>query len=215
MIEYSVDEILELIWTLRESGEFTIDDILAASEEEDTPGILKRMEENALIEKDDKKITMTEKGLLRGKEIVRRHRLAECLLTQLFELEEPHIESSACKFEHILSDKVTESVCTFLGHPPFCPHNKPIPRGECCKKFRRDVSPLVIRLSDASMGEPYRIVFIMPRQKKRLERLSSIGLIPGTFIKLLQKKPSYVIQIEETMIAVDQGIADEIYVKRM
>jgi DtxR family Mn-dependent transcriptional regulator len=215
MIEYSVDEILELIWTLRESGEFKIDDILAASEEEDTPGILKRMEENALIEKDEKKITMTEKGLLRGKEIVRRHRLAECLLTQLFELEEPHIESSACKFEHILSDKVTESVCTFLGHPPFCPHNKPIPRGECCKKFRRDVSPLVIRLSDASMGEPYRIVFIMPRQKKRLERLSSIGLIPGTFIKLLQKKPSYVIQIEETMIAVDQGIADEIYVKRM
>lgn len=215
MIEYSVDEILELIWTLRESGEFTIDDILESSKEEDTPGILETMERNALIEKDGKRLTMTEEGLLRAKEIVRRHRLAECLLTQLFELEEPHIESSACKFEHILSDKVTESVCTFLGHPPFCPHNKPIPRGECCKKFRRDVSPLVIRLSDASMAEPYRIVFIMPRQKKRLERLSSIGLLPGTSIKLLQKKPSYVIQIEETMIAVDQGIADEIYVKRV
>lgn len=215
MIEYSVDEILELIWTLRESGEFTIDDILETSEEEDTPGILERMKHEGLIAKDGIKISMTEQGLLRAQEIVRRHRLAECLLTQLFELEETHIESSACKFEHVLSDKVTESVCTFLGHPPFCPHNKPIPRGDCCKKFTKDVSPLVIRLSDASLGDPYRIVFIMPRQKKRLERLSSIGLLPGTSIKLLQKKPSFVIQIEETMIAVDQGIADEIYVKRV
>ncbi len=215
MIEYSVDEILELIWTLRESGEFTIDDILEASEEEDTPGILERMNQEGLIAKDGIEISMTDQGLLRAQEIVRRHRLAECLLTQLFELEETHVESSACKFEHVLSDKVTESVCTFLGHPPFCPHNKPIPRGDCCKKFTKDVSPLVIRLSDASLGNPYRIVFIMPRQKKRLERLSSIGLLPGTSIKLLQKKPSFVIQIEETMIAVDQGIADEIYVKRV
>ncbi|NIO16307.1 MAG: DtxR family transcriptional regulator [Deltaproteobacteria bacterium] len=215
MIEYSVEEILELIWTLRESGEFTIDDILKASEEEDTPGILERMKQKGLITRDGTKISMTDQGLLRAQEIVRRHRLAECLLTQLFELEETHIESSACKFEHVLSDKVTESVCTFLGHPPFCPHNKPIPRGDCCKKFTKDVSPLVIRLSDASLGDPYRIVFIMPRQKKRLERLSSIGLLPGTSIKLLQKKPSFVIEIEETMIAVDQGIADEIYVKRV
>jgi DtxR family Mn-dependent transcriptional regulator len=215
MIEYSVDEILELIWTLGESGEYTIDDVLRASTEEDTPGVLEKMERNGLVVKDENRITMTDSGLGRAKEVVRRHRLAECLLTQLFELEDSHVESSACKFEHILSDKVTESVCTFLGHPPFCPHDKPIPRGECCRIFRKDVSPLVIRLSDASLGDPYRIVFIMPRQKKRLERLSSIGLLPGTVIKLLQKKPSYVIQIAETMIAVDQGIADEIYVKRV
>lgn len=215
MIEYSVDEILELIWTLGESGDFTIDEVLHGSDEEDTPGVLEKMEQNGLVQRNGSSVTMTERGLVRAKEIVRRHRLAECLLTQLFDLNDSHVESSACKFEHVLSDKVTESVCTFLGHPPFCPHNKPIPRGDCCKKFRKDVSPLVVRLSDASIGSPYRIVFIMPRQKKRLERLSSIGLLPGTVINLLQKKPSYVIQIEETMIAVDQGIADEIYVKRV
>ncbi len=215
MIDYSVDEVLELIWTLREEGDADVEKVLASSEEDDTPSILVRLESEGLITKDNGGIDFTEEGRGKASELIRRHRLAECLLSQLFDLEDKHIESSACDFEHILSDRVTESVCTFLGHPPYCPHDKEIPRGDCCKKFRREVTPLVIRLSDAQIVKNYRIVFIMPRQKKRLERLSTIGLLPGTTLSLIQKKPSYVIQIGETMIAVDKGIADEIYVKRV
>jgi len=178
-------------------------------------GLIEQMVKEGLVERKEKDLILTKKGHERAEMIIRRHRLAECLLSQLFDLEDHHIESSACKFEHILSDRVTESVCTFLGHPPYCPHGKPIPRGECCKKFKTEVVPLVIRLSDGDVGSEYRIVFIMPRQRKRLERLSAMGLVPGTSIKLLQKRPSYVIQFSETMIAVDKGIADEIYVKRV
>ena len=39
------------------------------------------------------------------------------------------LEATACEFEHVLSPAVEESVCTFLGHPPVCPHGKPIPPG--------------------------------------------------------------------------------------
>ncbi len=215
MVDYSGDEVLELIWTLREEGDANMERVLACSEEADTSSILKQLESEGLITKDNGGIDFTEEGRGRASGLIRRHRLAECLLSQLFDLEDNHIESSACDFEHILSDRVTESVCTFLGHPPYCPHDKEIPRGDCCKKFRKEVTPLVIRLSDAQVVKKYRIVFIMPRQKKRLERLSTIGLLPGTTLSLIQKKPSYVIQIGETMIAVDQGIADEIYIKRV
>jgi DtxR family Mn-dependent transcriptional regulator len=215
MIDYSKDELLELIWTLREIGVYEEERVVKDSPISDTERTLDSIELEGYITRVDGNVSLTDDGEKKASLLIRRHRLAECLLSQLFELEDHHIESSACEFEHILSDKVTESVCTFLGHPPFCPHEKEIPRGVCCKKFRKDVTPLVIRLSDASIGDPYRIIFIMPKQKKRLERLSNIGILPGTVLTLIQKKPSYVLQIGETMIAVDRGIADEIYIKQV
>lgn len=215
MREHSKDEILELIWTREEEGERTEAGLLESSQEENTEELIEELIHDGLVERKGENIVLTPSGHERAERVIRRHRLAECLLSNLFDLEDDHIESSACKFEHILSDRVTESVCTFLGHPPFCPHGKPIPRGECCRKFTTHVVPLVIRLSDAELGGEYRIVFIMPKQKKRLERLSAMGLIPGVVVRLIQKNPSYVIQLGETMIAVDRGIADEIYVKRV
>ncbi|HWR58304.1 MAG TPA: metal-dependent transcriptional regulator, partial [Thermodesulfovibrionales bacterium] len=121
----------------------------------------------------------------------------------------------ACKLEHILSEELTDSVCTFLGHPPTCPHGKPIPKGECCKKYRIEVTPVVTRLSDFEVGSRGRIVFIIPSEASRLGRLSSIGIAPGSTIKLIQKMPSCVIKVDETTIAIDPDIAKEILVKKV
>jgi DtxR family Mn-dependent transcriptional regulator len=136
------------------------------------------------------------------------------LLSNLFDLDNSQMESTACKFEHILTKAVTESVCTFLGHPPVCPHGRPIPRGECCDKIRTEIKPLVTRLSDAVLSEGIRIVFITPKSRKRLEKLSALGIVPGSRIRLLQRNPSFVLEIGETTVAVDKEITDEIYVKR-
>jgi len=65
-----------------------------------------------------REVTFQEGGERRALEVIRRHRLAERLLSEVFELEETDFETSACQFEHILSPQVLESVCTFLGHPP-------------------------------------------------------------------------------------------------
>jgi Fe2+ transport system protein FeoA len=46
-----------------------------------------------------------------------------------------------------------------------------------------------------------------------MDRLSSIGLVPGAVIKLQQKRPSFVIDIDETTIAIDEDIANGIFVK--
>ena len=57
------------------------------------------------------------------------------------------------------------------------------------------------------------MVFISTKVKDRLEPLGSFGVIPGVVIQLKQKHPSYIIQIGETSIALDESIGREIFVK--
>jgi len=209
------EEVLELLWTLRERGKTGLDDILKSSAEEDLEEILGAMERDGWVEIRSGQVALREEGERRALEVIRRHRLAERLLSEVFELEERDFETSACQFEHILSPQVLESVCTFLGHPPVCPHGKAIPPGPCCARFKREVEPLVRPLPDLKLGEQGRVVFITPKSKGRLERLSSLGLTPGSVVHLAQKRPSYVIEIGETTLALDEEIAKEIYVKRV
>jgi DtxR family Mn-dependent transcriptional regulator len=215
MTEYGQDEILELAWTLREEGRVTRSLILEKTEEDQPERILSELAAQGFLTVQAEAVALSAKGEERARGIIRRHRLAEVLLANLFDLDDSQLESSACKFEHILSEAVTESVCTFLGHPPACPHGRPIPRGECCDRIRTEIQPLVTRLSDAAIGEGARIVFITPKSRKRLDKLSSLGIVPGSRIRLLQKNPSYVLQIGETTVAVDRDITDEIYVKKV
>lgn len=214
MTEHGRDEILELVWTLREEGRATRSQLLRDTEEEQPDRLVEDLSEAGLLECSGEEIRLTRQGEDRARAIIRRHRLAEVLLHNLFDLDNHQIENSACAFEHILSTAVTESVCTFLGHPPVCPHGRSIPRGECCDRIRTEIRPLVTRLSDAGLGDLLRIVFITPKSKRRLEKLSSLGIVPGSRIRLLQRTPSYVLQIGETTVAVDRDITDEIYVKR-
>lgn len=208
------EEILELLWTMREMGKTNLEEILEVVEGEGCKRLLSEMEGNGWISIHENQVAFLDEGERRAEEIIRRHRLAERLLSEVFELEESHVESSACQFEHILSPQVMDSVCTFLGHPPICPHGKPIPRGPCCARFKREMEPLVLPLSDLKAGEEGRVVFITPKSRSRLERLSSLGLIPGSVVRLAQKRPSFVLEIGETMLALDEDIGREIYVKK-
>jgi DtxR family Mn-dependent transcriptional regulator len=214
MTQYGQDEILELLWTLREEGKSSRTDVLGSTTEDRPEALLGELLSSGHVEASGEEVRLTRSGEDRARGIIRRHRLAEVLLHNLFDLDNALLESSACQFEHILSEAVTESVCTFLGHPPACPHGRQIPRGECCDRIRTEIQPLVTRLSDASLGTSVRIVFITPKSRKRLEKLSALGIVPGSRLRLLQRNPSYVVQIGQTTVAVDRDITDEIYVKQ-
>jgi DtxR family Mn-dependent transcriptional regulator len=213
MTLYGQDEILELLWTLREEGKASRAELLRATTEERPDTLLEELVSAGHVASSGEDVRLTPRGEERARGIIRRHRLAEVLLHNLFDLDNLQLESSACQFEHVLSEPVTESVCTFLGHPPACPHGRPIPRGECCDRIRTEIQPLVTRLSEASLGAPVRIVFITPKSRKRLEKLSALGIVPGSRLRLLQRTPSFVLQIGQTTVAVDRDITDEIYVK--
>lgn len=213
--EDRVDELLELIWILREKGVTDLDQLLNETKDIEAKTILRLMIRDGLFQMEGNKMVLKEKGEEKARELIRRHRLTERLLYEIFEMSEDEIEEEACKLEHILSPSVTESVCTFLGHPPTCIHGKAIPRGECCAKFKKEVKPLVIPLEELGLGDKGRIVFISSKSHPRLDRLSTLGIVPGSVIKMHQKNPSFVIQIGETTLALDKDIVKDIYVKRI
>ncbi len=208
-----LEEALELLWVLKEEGHSGLKTLKGASDDIDIEGVIEELKKKNLVTISNNEVAFTNEGHKIAKAIIRRHRLAERLFADVFEMKEETIHEDACKMEHILSEELTDSVCTFLGHPPTCPHGKPIPRGECCKKYTVEVRPLVVRLSDFEVGKKGRIVFIVPSDPSRLNRLNSIGINAGVEIKLLQKKPAIVVQVDETTIALDPDIAREIFIK--
>ncbi len=212
--EDRIDELLERIWTLREEGVSDLDHLLGTTQDIEAKSILRLMIKEDLFQMENNRMILKERGEEKAREIIRRHRLTERLLSEIFEMSEHEVEEEACKLEHILSPGVTDSVCTFLGHPPTCIHGKAIPRGECCTKFKKEMKPLVIPLDDLGLGKEGRIVFIAPKSHQRLDRLSTLGIVPGSIVRMHQKNPSYVLQIGETSLALDKDIVKDIFVKK-
>ena len=214
MNQERIDEALELLWLLNEAGHESFKRFKLSSEDDEIESLIQGLTSQGLITITEDKIYFTTMGRIQAETLIRRLRLAERLFTDVFEMREDTVIADACKMEHILSKELTDSVCTFLGHPQTCPHGLPIPRGECCKKYKVDVEPVVMRLCDFEVGSDGRITFIVPTDSSRLSKLNSLGITAGSLIRLIQRNPSYVIQIDETTVAIDPEIAKEIYVKK-
>ena len=210
-----IDEILELLWTLREQGSKKYSDVAAGIGDTNVPDAVRKMEISGLLSISDDNIELKEKGETRARDLIRRHRLAERLFHDVMYVGMQESEDTACEIEHILSPTVTDSVCSFLGHPPTCPHGKPIPRGKCCSKYSAGMKPLVVRLKELEVGAKGKIVFIAPSENSRIERLASMGIVPGSVLKLKKKRPSFVLETDETVLAVDSAIVEDIYVKQI
>ena len=129
--EEDIDETLERIWHLRERAELTPGRLLHG----DNPvgrGRLGKMRESGLILFDDVAVALMPAGEVRARSLVRRARLAETLFQSALGMDRRAAEKEACRFEHVLSAEATDRICAFLAHPARCPHDHPIPRGECC-----------------------------------------------------------------------------------
>jgi DtxR family transcriptional regulator, Mn-dependent transcriptional regulator len=212
MQQREIEELLELIWTQREKSISDKKTIVEKSIEKNPEKILEKMIKDSLVSEKGKKIVLSETGEKYAESIIRRHRLAERLFKDVFSMDESVYEIEACTWEHMLSAEATDSVCAFLGHPRVCPHNRPIPPGECCKKYKKEMLPLVLPLSEADIGTDAKIVYILPSLELRLSKLTNLGVIPGNTIHIKQKSPAFVISVEESTIAIDSDIAKEIFI---
>jgi DtxR family Mn-dependent transcriptional regulator len=212
-----IDEILETVLTEREDGRDEGASVLSHAGKEHAPDAgaadLQALQAGGYLRLEGSRVLLTEVGERRARDVVRRHRLTERLFKDLLAVSDATMELQACELEHILSPEATDSVCTLLGHPPTCPHGKPIPPGACCGTYQRSVRPLVTGLAHFDLGATGRIVFIAPKFHDRMDRLAALGVIPGSEIRLHQRSPSYVIEVGETTIALDPEIAGEIFVK--
>ena len=87
-----------------------------------------RMERDGLVRVEgDRQLALTDAGRALAVRVMRKHRLAECLLVSVIGLpwEEVHIE--ACRWEHVISDSVERRLTELLGYPVRCPHGNVIP----------------------------------------------------------------------------------------
>lgn len=215
MKEKIIEEILQLLWTKKENGERpTLEELSKASEPHVEDSVIRKMvDDGYLIINGAGLIDFQENGLSIARQIVRCHRLAERLFNDILELGHKVYESTACTFEHILSPEVTEAICTLLGHPKECPHSKPIPPGDCCRRAEKEVERVIVPLSELKSGKDARVVYISSQHHNRMDRLTSLGVVPGIKIHVHQTYPSYVIQIEETQLALDREILQDVYVR--
>ena len=87
-----------------------------------------RMERDGLLHvAGDRQLALSETGRALATRVMRKHRLAECLLVSVIKLpwEEVHIE--ACRWEHVMSESVERRLFELLGYPDRCPHGNVIP----------------------------------------------------------------------------------------
>jgi len=214
IIHPPADEVLETLWYYREAGKelHSPDQMKMRLDPEERRKTVDELVHSGAVTLLPA-LSLLPSGEERARGIVRRHRLAEVLFSEVMGSDLEEAEESACEFEHTLTERVVDRVCTFMGHPPKCPHGKPIPRGKCCSIFEKKVDPLIARLIDVPIGTTAAIVFIAPKTAVRLNRLATLGVVPGTNVKLLQRKPSVVIQCGETALAIEAEVAGEIYVR--
>jgi len=126
------DHLLQQVWMLREGNQSPELAKLRRLAVLDVSGTLERLAGGGLVVVNNGEVNLTPAGEQRATNLIRRYRLAERLFRDTFTLADAEAESTACKFEHILSPTVTDKICAFLGHPRTCPHGNPIPPGGCC-----------------------------------------------------------------------------------
>ena len=203
------EEILEHVWIrLEERKEVAEPGALRDSDE------LGSLESQGLVKVTKEGLKLTERGREEGRQCIRRHRLAERLLHDILDSEEAELHAASCKFEHGLHRGLEERVCTILGHPKTCPHGKPIPRGECCKRLTKEAGQLITTLAALKSGEKGVVAYLHSEDRFDLRKLMAMGVLPGTKLALLQRFPSYLLEIGHTQFAIDEEMAKQIYVRR-
>jgi DtxR family Mn-dependent transcriptional regulator len=157
-----------------------------------------RMERGGLLTVvDNRRLALTDEGLRRATRVMRKHRLAECLLVDVIGLpwEEVHIE--ACRWEHVISDSVERRLVDLLHYPVRCPHGNVIPGlAELDVPNRAiDGAQAAAGQPDAAMtavagAEPARV--IVQRISEQLQsdaalmlKLKNIGIQPGHEVMLV------------------------------
>ncbi len=209
------EEVLELVWMKKEEGSMRKEDILKCKDPEVSQSLLQGMiRDDYLFEVKDE-INLTEKGSEIAGRIIRSHRLAERLFVDILEIGDEFLEPNACTFEHILSPEIMVAMCTLLGHPRECPHGRPIPMAECCRKAVKAVERIVLPLDELKAGESGKIIYLTTKHHSRLDQLTTLGVSPGQNVKVHQILPSFVIRVAETDIALDKDILKDIYVRKI
>jgi DtxR family Mn-dependent transcriptional regulator len=147
-----------------------------------------RMERDGLLTVEgDRRLELSDKGRSLATRVMRKHRLAERLLTDVIGLEIEFVHEEACRWEHVMSEQVERRLIELLEHPTESPYGNPIPGlselGESASEidFLEGVKPLTRAVTSET---PVRLVVrrIAEELQKDTEVMSvlrRVGALPG------------------------------------
>lgn len=188
----SVEDYLVTIYRLTSEGEKAVAARVAERLHISAPSVsemLRRLADDGLIERrKDRGLALTSEGVRAAAEMIRRHRLAERLLTDLLGMAPGETHEEAHRLEHALSPAVTERLAAALGHPTHCPHGHPIPApGETGEPI--DEAKGTVLLADLAEGDRATVALLFEEDRELLDYLWSLGLAPGTEVVVRSVAP--------------------------
>jgi DtxR family transcriptional regulator, Mn-dependent transcriptional regulator len=148
-------------------------------------GMLKKLANEGYIEhraRGDAKLT--QKGLEIAVRVMRRHRLAERLLTDVLGMPWEDVHSEACRLEHAISSRVEERLVAVLNDPKTCPHGLPIPSLDLSEPER-----IGVPLAQIEVGFHAEIHGVTEEVPEILRYLGKIGMRPGVGVEIIEKAP--------------------------
>jgi len=212
-----LEEYLEAIHELEEEGTTVIQARLAERVGHSAPSVsemVRRLRSEGYVALTGRQLGLTGKGRHLAESVVRKHRLAERLLTDVIGLpwEKAHVE--ACRWEHVISDEVEARLVEILGHPTTCPHGNPIP-GTVAAPDERDLVPL----SEVGLGGQVvlrRVIEQVELDLAALTYLAAAHFMPGTQATVKTRAPdgTLTLDVEGELLALGPGLAGSLFVSQ-
>ena len=150
----------------------------------------------------DRHLELTEEGRLIATRVMRKHRIAERLLRDVIGLEWEYVHEEACRWEHVMSERVERKILAMIGDHRESPYGNPIPGldelgEEPNEEFRVGVKSLAeLALPDRAtvlvrrIGEPVQV------DHEALTLLTAAGLLPGQRVDV-RREDGRVIAVRE------------------
>jgi DtxR family Mn-dependent transcriptional regulator len=183
-----------------------------------------RMQRDGLLSVEgDRHLELSEEGRRLAMRVMRKHRLAERLLTDVIGLDIELVHTEACRWEHVISETVERKLVDLLEHPTTSPYGNPIPGlrelGEP-ESVAEDFLTGVVPLSHAVGGgsEPMRVLvrrISEPLQSDTvvMSVLRRVGVLPGQEVVASAAFPGVVVTRGDESAEIDADAAVHIQVQ--
>ncbi|WAH38458.1 metal-dependent transcriptional regulator [Alicyclobacillus dauci] len=211
-----MDAYLEAIYVLNAEGEQVLASKVADYLNVSRPTVsqtLQRMNQAGYVTSgDSKEIILTDEGISRAEDIVRRHRLLERWLTDQLGLDWADAHVEAGRLENSVSPLVESRLEELLGHPTTCPHGNVIP-GSGYKQ------PEGVPLSEAKPDQTVEVIRIVEVAEEDLDLLRFLyrnGFVPGEKLRLEAQNPyeaGVPVHVRGESISLDAAVAARILVR--
>jgi DtxR family Mn-dependent transcriptional regulator len=174
-----------------------------------------RMERDGLLTvQGDRHLQLSEEGRRLATAVMRKHRLAECLLVDVIGLEYEEVHEEACRWEHVMSEAVERKLLTLLGHPTVSPFGNPIPGLDALGGDTSAVLDALTLLSTAATPEGKRVVVKRISEQLQedaalLRSLAEQGVRPGSTVTASVSNGSVLVD----GVALQPGVAQYVFVR--